>query len=125
MPIIMGINHERGEINAVAIGPTNYSDVENHLLMQRHFKGLPYKEFIDGRSAEMVLTPAEIRLIVALLRSLGQQSKLGPTAVLVPNDVAFGSMRMLQILVEDVCEVRPFRDEQEAKAWLATKSTES
>jgi hypothetical protein len=34
-------------------------------------------------------------------------------------------MRMLEIFVEDVAEVRPFRDEQGARAWLASKSAES
>jgi hypothetical protein len=33
-------------------------------------------------------------------------------------------MRMIEILVEDVCDVRPFRDEQEARAWLAAQPRE-
>lgn len=122
MPIILNVDHERKEVHAVAIGPISYSDVEDHLSTERHFGGLPYKEFVDARGAGISWTPAEIRQIVALLRSLGQQSKLGPTAVLVSNDAAFGVLRMLQTLVEDVCEVRPFRDEQEARIWLASQA---
>ena len=125
MPIILSVDHERKEVDATAVAPISYSDVENHLLAERHFGGLAYKEFIDARCAGILLTSVEIRKIVALLRSLGQESKLGPTAVLVSTDVAFGLMRMLQMFVDDVCEIRPFRDEQEARAWLATKSTGS
>jgi hypothetical protein len=120
MPIILNVDHERKEIDAVAVGPISYADVENHLSMEQHFGGLAYRELIDARGAGILLIPAEIRQIGALLRSLGQQSKLGPTAVLVSTDAAFGVMRMLQVLVEDVCEIMPFRDEQEARIWLSS-----
>jgi hypothetical protein len=55
---------------------------------------------------------------VALIRALGHESTLGPTAVLVATDFAFWVMRMLEVLVEDVAQIRPFKDEQEARAWL-------
>jgi hypothetical protein len=122
MPIILNVDHERKEVDAVAIGPVSYAEVENHLLKERHFGGLPYKEFIDARGAEVLLISAEIQQIVALIRRLSQESKFGPTAVLVSTDVAFGIVRMLEMIVEDVAEVRPFREEQEAREWLATKS---
>jgi hypothetical protein len=123
MPITLNVDHEREEVDAVAIGPIRYADVEKHLSEERHFRGLAYREFFDARNAELSFTPTEVRKVVALLQSLGQQSKLGPTAVLVSTDVAFGIVRMLQTLVEDFCEIRPFRSEQDARSWLATQST--
>jgi len=119
MPIIMNVDHERKEVDAVAIGPISYADAVNHLGAERHFEGLAYREFVDARGAGFQWTPVEIRRIVAMIRSLGQESKLGPTAILVSTDVAFGMMRMLEVLLEDIAEVRPFRDEQEARDWLA------
>src|SRR5271169_3115743 len=98
MPIILNVDHERKEVNCVAIGPISYADVDNHLSTERHFKGLAYKEFIDARGAGIAWTPDEIRQIVELLRSLAQESKLGPTAVLVSTDVAFGLIRKLEAL---------------------------
>ena len=82
---------------------------------------------IDVRSAGLSFAfyPSQIRKIVALIRKLSNESKFGPTAVLVPNDFAFGIIHMLGILIEDVPEVRPFRDEQEARSWLAAYSTAS
>ena len=121
MPIIMKVDHERKEVDCVAVGPISYSDVVNHLLAERNFKGLAYKEFVDARGAGLVWTPEQGRQIVGLIRSFSKESSLGPTAVLVSSDVAFGVMRMLEILVEDVCEVKPFRDEQDARAWLAMR----
>jgi hypothetical protein len=69
-----------------------------------------------------VLTPADVRRIVELLRSLSRESKLGRTAILVSTDYAYGLMRMLEMLVEDVCQIRVFREEQEARAWLNAMS---
>lgn len=121
MPIILNVDHEGHYVDSVAVGPIGYTDVESHLLTERYFKGLAYKEFIDARGAGISFTPAESRQIAELLRTLGRESKLGPTAVLVDTDAAFGAMRMLEVLVEDACEVKPFRNEQEARAWLAAQ----
>lgn len=123
MPIAMTVDHERMEIDAVATGPIRYTEIEHHLLQERSYNGLPYKEFIDACDATLsfVLYPSDIRKIVSLIRSLAKGSKLGATAILVPNDFAFGVVHMLGILIEDVAEVRPFRDGQEARAWLAEK----
>ncbi|MGH7681823.1 MAG: hypothetical protein ACRENN_07540, partial [Candidatus Eiseniibacteriota bacterium] len=51
-------------------------------------------------------------------RMLSKQSQLGPGAVIVNSDLAFGMMRMLGMLVEDVCQVRPFRTVAEADWWI-------
>jgi hypothetical protein len=67
VPVILNVDHERKEVDAVAIGPVLYADVEDHLLTERHFGGLPYKEFIDARCASVLFAPAE-------------ESKLGATA---------------------------------------------
>ncbi|HEY6147960.1 MAG TPA: hypothetical protein VIZ69_09690 [Thermoanaerobaculia bacterium] len=55
---------------------------------------------------------AQVRL------ELGRVHALGPTAVIVCNDVSYGILRMLETLVEDVCDVRPFRDRADGEAWL-------
>ncbi len=124
MPItIQKIDHQHHEIDAVAFGPIHYAEVERHLVEERNLGGLPYKEFIDARDAGLVfaLSPSEIRQIVALVRNLCQQCKFGPTAVLVSTDFAFGIMRAMEMLLDDVAEIRPFRDEKVARSWLASK----
>ena len=70
------------------------------------------------------LSPTEIRQIVGLIRNLSQQSKFGPTAVLVSTDFAFGIMRAMEMLLEDVTDVRPFRHENLARSWPASTSME-
>jgi hypothetical protein len=69
MPIIMKVDHERKEVDCVAVGPISYADVVNHLLMERNFKGLAYREFIDARGAGLLWTPEQARQIVGLHRA--------------------------------------------------------
>lgn len=119
MPIIFSVDHDRKLVTALAVGPIGYADIEQHLLQERQWQGLSYPEFMDARGAGLNLAPVDVRHIVELLRRLGHEAKLGPTAVLVDNDFAFGGMRMLDNLVEDCCRIHPFRDEAEALTWLA------
>ncbi|MBZ5696273.1 MAG: hypothetical protein LAN36_13040 [Acidobacteriia bacterium] len=118
MPIITKVDHERREVQAIAVGPVSYADVEEHIVQQRRLDSVSYREFLDGRGAGLSLSPAEVRRIVELLREMSREAPLGRTAVLVPSDYAFGMVRMLEMLLEEVFELRPFRDEQEARAWL-------
>jgi hypothetical protein len=120
---IRSIDHERHEIDAVAWGPIHYLQIEKHLLEERNVGAISYKEFIDARDAGVAFagSPSEIRHIFALVRSLGRQSKFGPTAVLVSTDFALGIMRAMEVLLEDVADIRPFFDEKLARSWLASK----
>jgi len=77
--------------------------VESHLMRERHWEGLAYREFIDGRGAGVELSASDVRRIVEMLRQLSLESKLGRTAILVSSDYAYGLMRMLEMMVEDVC----------------------
>lgn len=124
MPILIrSVDHERHELDAVASGPINYEQIEKHLIEERNIQGLAYKEFIDARDADLVfaLSPLEIRQIVALIRNLCKQCAFGPTAVLVATDFAFGIMRAMEMLLDDVAEIRPFREERLARSWLASR----
>ena len=78
----------------------------------------PYRELIDARGAAVRLSSAEVQEIVELLRSLSGSDRLSRIAVVVSTDMAYGMMRMLQILVEDVCVVQPFRNLADAERWL-------
>ena len=121
MPILSSVDHRKQQIDSVAVGPITFADVRAHIFREKQWEGLPYREFIEGRGAGVQLSPGEIRQIVDLLRSLKDGSKLGPTAIVVSTDYAFGLMRMLEMLVDDVCEIRAFRDEQVAREWLASR----
>jgi len=105
-------------VSTVAEGAVSAADVRKHLASEERDSALRFRELIDARRAWIDFSPAEVREIVDLLRSLSVQHYLGPTAVVVSNLIAFGVMRMLENLVEDVCVVRPFRDFAQAERWV-------
>ena len=121
MPIVTYVDHAHGYVRSAAVGKISYADVKDHLAIERRFNGLVYPELIDGRGATISWSSEETREIVELLRNLGRESKLGATAVLVADDLSFGVLRMLQAMVEDFCEVQPFRLEPDALAWLTAQ----
>jgi len=121
MPLKLSIDHVRRTATASAVGPIAVEDIREHLDGERVRGGLPYREFIDATRAKANFSAEDTRAIVDQLRRLGRKGALGPTAVLVSDDLTYGMLRMLQALLGDVAEVRPFRagEEAEAKEWLA------
>jgi hypothetical protein len=112
------VDTERNEVTTVAEGTVTLDEVRAHLHREKSDSALPYRELIDARNAVVRLSSSELQQIVELLRSLARSRRLGPTAVVVSTDVAYGILTMLQILVEDVCVVQPFRDLAAATLWL-------
>ncbi len=118
MTITHSIDHDHRYMKTTASGPVDWEEARTHLLHERREGGLSYAELIDARRATPTWSTNQAREIVELLKTLGRESRLGPTAVVVSSDLAFGMMRMLEILLEDVCIVRPFRDYEAAVQWL-------
>jgi len=118
MPVTTTFDHQHRRVIARAEGPITLEEIREHLEEERQEPGLAYAELIDARDAIPELSPADMRVLVAWLRWLGERTRLGPTAVVVSNDFQFGMVRMVEILVEDVCIVRPFREKLSAEIWL-------
>ena len=119
MSITATYDHVQRRVVARAEGPVTLEQIRDHLEDERQEPGLAYGELFDARTAIPELSAADIRMLVGLLRWLGERTKLGPTAVLVDTEFQFGITRMIEMLVEDVCDVKPFRSESEARRWLA------
>jgi hypothetical protein len=118
MGLTYSIDHAQSEIFAIAEGRITFAEIRRHLEEERAAGGLAYPELIDARTAVPDLSSADIKRIVTLLENLGRCGQLGPTVVVVASDFAYGLMRMLEILVEGCCVVRPFRDYDAAARWL-------
>ena len=119
----MGLTHwfdrDHDIMYATARGPTTLEDIRAHLEHERAQHGLTCKELIDARAASPAVSSEDVRSLVTLLREWSRQYRLGPTAVVLSTDVAFGMVRMLDMLVDEFCEIHPFRDMNEAEAWLS------
>jgi hypothetical protein len=118
MSITATFDHRARRVTARAAGPVTLEEIRQHLEEERQEPGLSYSELFDARGAIPEFAPADVRVIVALLRWLGEKTKLGPTAVVVDSDFAYGMVRIVEMLVEDVCAVKPFRSESDAESWL-------
>ncbi|MCK9296897.1 MAG: hypothetical protein M0P70_17670 [Desulfobulbaceae bacterium] len=118
MTIISTIDHDQGYMVAIAAGSIGWEEVRTHLLAERLAGGLSYRELIDARTATPTWSSAQAREIVSMLTNFGRKSVLGPTAVVVSSEFGFGMIRMLEILLEDVCIVKPFQDYAAAEQWL-------
>ena len=125
MPLTFKIDHERRLLLTTVEGEVHLADVVEHLTQERQAKGLGCLELVDATRAQTRLSAQDIREIVALLRKLASENRLGPTAVVIPTDVGYGMMRMLGILVEDFTEIEPFRNAKPAEVWLAHRQAKA
>jgi hypothetical protein len=123
MPVTYALDNERHGLFAAASGPITIDDIRTHLTQEHRSKGLAYRELIEASRATVAFSASDVRATVEILRAYAREGVLGPTAIVVGNDLAYGMIRMLGILLEDICEVRPFRARQEAEQWLAGAST--
>src|SRR4051794_22358486 len=115
------IDHDAGKMWAKVVGPIHFSDIVDHLKAEVGESGQAYPEMIDATQATAVFTSVEARQVVNTVRQIGEKSKLGPTAVVVSDDITYGMLRMLSILLEDVCSVQVFRQMDDAERWLGWK----
>lgn len=118
MPITATYDHSHRRVLAVAAGRITLDEIRAHLEEERQEPALVYNELFDARDALPDFPPADIRVLVAWIRWLGERTRLGATAVIVDTELAYGMGRMVEMLVEDVALVKPFRDKLDAELWL-------
>lgn len=123
MPITATYDHKHRRVIATAVGRISLDEIRSHLEEERQEPALSFTEVIDARDAIPDFHPADVRILVAWLRWLAEKTRLGPTAIVVDSDFAFGMARVIETLVEDVALVKPFRDKLDAELWLDQVST--
>lgn len=119
MPIISKVDHNRRWVEAMAVGPVTYADVVEYYSHGRHRHSLSYSTFVDVRAAGIAYTREEARKLADMMCELGKEMPLGRTAILVSSDEGFENAVRLAEMVRGACDLKPFRDEAEARAWLA------
>jgi hypothetical protein len=112
------INHARRRVHVRASDSIAFEEILAHVEHERIAAVLSYSELIDARGAHPDFSADQVRLLVLALRHLASLSPLGRTAILVDSDLAFGMLRMLEMLAGDLFAVRPFRSRPAAEAWL-------
>ena len=122
MPVTATYDHARRRVMAKAVGQVTLDEIRLHLEEERQEPALVYSEVFDTRGAVPDFPPADVRILVAWLRWLGERTRLGPTAVIVDTDLAYGMARMVEMLVDDVALLKPFRNSDDAEHWLTQVS---
>jgi hypothetical protein len=118
LPLITEVDHERHEVRTIGVGPVTYADLETHISQERRECGTSYPELVDMTGAGIQFDSVETRKIVEMLRELSRQEPIGRTAVIVSSDSALGIAQMMAARLEDICEVKAFLSEEEARNWL-------
>ncbi len=119
MPIVTNFDSVRSEVHAIAIEVLTFDDLRSHICLTRTSHDASHPELIDARKAEVALGRNDLERVADLFRREARETPLGRTAFVVTSDVAFGLIRSLEQMLEGVCEVRPFRKQDKARAWLA------
>ena len=105
----------------MASGRVTFAEIEGHVLRQRDAGVVAYRELFDGRAGEVEFAAADTPRIVELMRRLTNEGLIGAKAIVAPEGYTYGVARMIEMLAEDFCEMKIFRDEDEAREWLAAK----
>jgi hypothetical protein len=121
LPVIVTVDHTRREVSAVCVGPITLSDAMSHVEHETREGGLGYRKFVDTRGSGFQMSAEEARQVAEALRVQSRGNAIGPAAVVVSSDAIFEIVRTLGKLVEGFAEIRPFRDEKEARQWLASR----
>jgi hypothetical protein len=118
MPLITGVDHNRREVSVVAIGPVSADDVRELLLHQKREGGLGYPKLVESRGAEVPTDLADLQQITEKLRELSLEGPIGPTAIIVSSEADLEGIRVLEGMLQSFCDLKAFRNEAEARAWL-------
>jgi hypothetical protein len=119
MIMTIGADAANRVLRVIADGAIEYEEIRAHLAEERAEDALGYRELIDARRASSGMSAEDLQRVVALVRGEARDAALGPTAVVVSTDVAYDVLRTIEVLVEDVAAIRPFRNYDEAVRWLA------
>jgi hypothetical protein len=122
MPLITGVDHNHRVVSVVAIGPVTVADVQNHVQHVKREHGIGYPELLDARGAAFPSTAEDFEQIAEMVRALRQEGPPGSTAIIVSSEADLDSLRALEVRLEGLCEVKAFRDEQEARIWLGKRA---
>jgi hypothetical protein len=119
MPITAVFDHELGVVRTTAVG-VNHGRGHVAASAGRPSAAGPQlpPELVDARGIIVAFKSADVREAVNWLRYAAQFTRLGAVAVVVDADAAFGMVRMLQLLTEEMATYRPFRNMLEAEVWV-------
>jgi hypothetical protein len=125
MPIRYSVDRLHGWLLTHADGVVTFEDIDAHLDIEQRDHNLGRPELVDARGATTDLTADQVRRLVQRATNMLRAVDLGPTAIVVDDDVAFGMARMYSLLADGAGVVaEAFRDLESATCWLDRMAAE-
>ncbi len=121
MPMTCTVDRERDLLLVVATGRVSGAELLAHVGERARIEppSSPLRGFVDATGAALgTITSNDVVEVVEWLRQVARGRALGATAIVVGDDASYRVTRLLEVLAEDVCRVRPFRDREAAEQWL-------
>ena len=120
MPITFELDRARGQLRTTVHGSVTVDDVRAHAEALVREKALGYADLIDARAAKGPgLFSGDIQQIAQLIGTLHDDFAMGPRAIVVGTNSAYGMVRMLAALASAWTTIEVFRDWDAAERWLA------
>lgn len=120
MPLHWTIDSRAKLISVVADGSLRLPDLEAMLDVVVGSNILGYRKLFDGTAARPEMNAEEHLVIGVRLRNLHAEAggRLGPVAVVVPDENYWQAARVLGILAVPKRPMRVFKQADKARAWL-------
>lgn len=77
-----------------------------------------YPLLIDARTVTIDLFPEDVNRLRDLLLDLSTKFAIGPTAVLISDDLSEQGTQLVGMVAQGLCEVRGFANRADAEKWL-------
>lgn len=119
MPIAYSYDAVRGLIQTVATGHVSPVEAAAHFRDVGNEPWFPAPSLADVRAASTDMSGEEVRQIANHFRQFKPPLRDTPIAVVVSSELAYGLVRMMGLLLDDVAVIHPFRDIAAAMEWLA------
>ena len=118
MPITFTVDHAQRLVIVIATGTVTRDTIVRYFDTQRMLEGLTYPRLVECRDLDVQLTSDDWRDVTVWLRNMVQGRTIGPAAVVVDNEQSRQLVRMIALLVADICVIEPFDDRPSAEEWL-------
>jgi hypothetical protein len=118
MPIYWTIDPPNQLMTAMAKGQVRQHEALAYLDAMMAAKAGGYRRLFDGSQGEPQMSTDELMEVAARMRSMQQEVKAGPLAVVMPADKYAQFARMLGILSVPDRPMRVFTNARAARAWL-------
>jgi hypothetical protein len=120
MPLHWTIDSRAKLLSVVADGAIHIADLEAMLDLVVGSNILGYRKLFDGTAGRAQMTAEEHLLVGVRLRNLHAEAagRLGPVAIVVPDENYWQAARVLGILAIPKRPMRVFKQADKARVWL-------